>query len=300
MEDPGVSQFFRPGPVIAILWSCFQIYVEITGFMHPMLLYPIHTAFAIALAKSYRSPWAGTQMSLGHAVIEVPLILLIYFGFARFFESVTVQLMLSVLGGAMIIWMGITMFRARAKVVQKGNDLPYGAFAAGVLTSGFNPYFLLWWATIGSMSIPMMVSSGYKPKFAAAVEAVAGTGGQFMPPVMGGSVFLMMEILGVSYYAICRAAVLSAILYYVAIFFIVDFEAVKNNLKGAIVKVETERAFISLVPGVTFHSHLHAQKESCAAQRSAVCQCSCETTLHFQYKIIAQIRENAYGNGNSR
>jgi TRAP transporter 4TM/12TM fusion protein len=87
-------------------------------------------------------------------------------------------------------------------------------------------------SAVGQITIPMMKRAGYKPHFAGAVESASGVGGQFMPPVMGGSVFLMMEILGVSYYAICKAAILSAILYYVAIFFIVDFEAVKYNLKG--------------------------------------------------------------------
>lgn len=109
--------------------------------------------FAVALAKSYRSPLAGAQMSLGHAVIEVPLILLIYFGFARFFQNSLIQLGLSLTGGGMIFWLGIAMFRARAEVVQRGKDLPYSAFVAGILMSGLNPFFLLWWVTIGSMLI---------------------------------------------------------------------------------------------------------------------------------------------------
>ena len=116
--------------------------------------------FAVTLAKSYRSPWAGTQIALGHAVIEVPLILLIYFGLARFFENSLVQLVLSLLGGTMIIWLGIAMFRARAEVVQGGKDLPYNAFIAGILTSGFNPFFLLWWATIGSLLIMRFLDFG--------------------------------------------------------------------------------------------------------------------------------------------
>lgn len=116
--------------------------------------------FAMTLAKSYRTPWAGAQISLGHAVIEVPLILLIYFGFARFFENSVVQLTLSILGGAMIIWLGIAMFRTRAEVAQGGKDLPYNAFIAGILTSGFNPFFLLWWATIGSMLIMKFLDFG--------------------------------------------------------------------------------------------------------------------------------------------
>jgi len=116
--------------------------------------------FAVTLTKSYRSPWAGTQISLGHAVIEVPLILLIYFGFAPFFQNTAVQLVLSILGGGMIIWLGISMFRARAEVVHKGKDLPYNAFTAGILTSGLNPFFLVWWATIGSMLVMRFLGFG--------------------------------------------------------------------------------------------------------------------------------------------
>jgi len=131
--------------MLLILWSV--VVISFSGVMMPGPM------FAVTLAKSYKSPWAGTQISLGHAVIEVPLILLIYFGFAQFFENSIVRLVLSILGGSMIIWLGISMFRARVEVVQKGKDLPYNAFTAGILTSIFNPFFLLWWATIGSMLI---------------------------------------------------------------------------------------------------------------------------------------------------
>ena len=116
--------------------------------------------FAVVLAKSYKSPWAGTLMALGHAVIEVPLILLIYFGFAQFFQNDIVRLVLSIAGSGMIIWLGISMFRARAEVVRKGKDLSYNAFTAGILTSGFNPFFLVWWATIGSMLIMRILEFG--------------------------------------------------------------------------------------------------------------------------------------------
>jgi len=130
------------------------VVISLSGVMMPGPM------FAVTLAKSYRNPWAGTQIALGHAVIEVPLILLIYCGFARFFESSVVQLVLSILGGVMIIWLGIAMFRARAEVVQGGKDLPYNAFMAGILTSGLNPFFLLWWATIGSMLIMKFLNYG--------------------------------------------------------------------------------------------------------------------------------------------
>ncbi|MDD4859164.1 MAG: LysE family transporter [Dehalococcoidales bacterium] len=131
--------------MLAILSSV--IVISFSGVMMPGPM------FAVTLAKSYRSPWAGAQIALGHAVIEVPLILLIYFGFARFFQNNTVQLLLSLLGGGMIVWMGVGMFRARRDVVQGSKDLPYNAVVAGIVMSSINPFFLLWWATIGSMLI---------------------------------------------------------------------------------------------------------------------------------------------------
>ncbi len=121
--------------------------ISLSGVMMPGPM------FAITVAKSYRSPWAGTLISLGHAVIEVPLILLIYFGFGRFFENTVVQLVLSIAGGAMIIWLATGMFRARRDVVHARKDLPYSAVTGGILTTGLNPFFLLWWATVGSMLI---------------------------------------------------------------------------------------------------------------------------------------------------
>ncbi len=118
--------------------------------------------FAVTLAKSYKSPLAGTQIALGHAVIEVPLILLIYFGFARFFKNNIMQLVLSIVGGGMIILLGINMFLVRAEVVSGSKDLFYNAFTAGIITTGLNPFFLLWWATIGSMLIMKIFDFGTK------------------------------------------------------------------------------------------------------------------------------------------
>ena len=115
--------------------------------------------FAVTLAKSYRSPWAGAQVSLGHAVIEVPLILIIYFGAAQFFQNTMVQLVLSVVGGGMIAWMGAGLFRARKEVSLGGKDASYSAFVAGIIMSGLNPFFLVWWVTVGSLLLMKFIAS---------------------------------------------------------------------------------------------------------------------------------------------
>ena len=98
-------------------------------------------------------------MSLGHAVIEVPLILLIYFGLKEYFQNEILQLVLAVLGGGMIVWMGIDLFRARRKMAREGRDTPYNAFVAGILMSGLNPFFLFWWATVGSLLLTQFIDA---------------------------------------------------------------------------------------------------------------------------------------------
>ena len=84
----------------------------------------------------------------------------------------------------------------------------------------------------GPLTIPLMKRTGFRPPFAAAVEAVASTGGQIMPPVMGAAAFVMAEFLAVSYLQVTVWALIPAILYYVAVFFAVHFEAKRSGLHG--------------------------------------------------------------------
>lgn len=86
--------------------------------------------------------------------------------------------------------------------------------------------------TTGVVTIPLMKKTGYKPHMAGAIEAVASSGGQIMPPVMSAVAFIMAEYIGVPYREVCIAAALPAILYYAALFFQVDMEAGKTGLKG--------------------------------------------------------------------
>jgi TRAP transporter 4TM/12TM fusion protein len=87
-------------------------------------------------------------------------------------------------------------------------------------------------AVNGAISIPMMKRSGYAPHMAAAIEAVASTGGQIMPPVMGAAAFLIAEFLNITYGQVALAAAIPACLYYLALFVQVDLEAAKNGSAG--------------------------------------------------------------------
>lgn len=84
----------------------------------------------------------------------------------------------------------------------------------------------------GSFTIPLMKKVGYEPRFAGAVEAVASSGGQIMPPVMGATAFVIADILGMPYVEVCMCALIPALLYYVAVFIQVDLRAIRLGLKG--------------------------------------------------------------------
>ncbi len=86
--------------------------------------------------------------------------------------------------------------------------------------------------TTGSVTIPMMKKTGYKPEFAGAIEAAASTGGQIMPPIMGAAAFLMADFVGIPYSGIISRAILPAVLYFAGIFISVHLEAKKLGLKG--------------------------------------------------------------------
>lgn len=87
-------------------------------------------------------------------------------------------------------------------------------------------------ATVGSLTIPLMRRVGYRPEFAAAVEAGASTGGQIMPPIMGAGAFIMAEFTQIPYLQIIAAAAIPAVLYYFSLYMNVHFEACRNDMQG--------------------------------------------------------------------
>ncbi len=114
---------------------------------------------------------------------------------------------------------------------SRGGPAKVAIFASGLMgmingTSAGNV------VATGSLTIPLMKKVGYKPTTAGAVEAAASTGGQIMPPIMGAGAFIMAEITGIPYTDIAIAAIIPAVLYFVSIYFMVDFEAAKLGMRG--------------------------------------------------------------------
>ncbi|MDF3419067.1 TRAP transporter permease [Sulfitobacter sp. KE29] len=114
---------------------------------------------------------------------------------------------------------------------SRGGPAKVAIFASGLMgmingTSAGNV------VATGSLTIPLMKKVGYPARTAGAVEAAASTGGQIMPPIMGAGAFIMAEITGIPYTDIAVAAIIPAVLYFVSIYFMVDFEAAKLGMRG--------------------------------------------------------------------
>lgn len=127
-------------------------------------------------------------------------------------------------------------------------------------------------ATTGSINIPMMKKQGYEPVFAGAVEAAASSGGTILPPVMGSVAFLMAQFTGIPYVEIAIASVLSALLYYIGIYFQVHFRSLKLNFMGIEEKdipnffTTMRYGFYYVIPvGVLVWALLHGYTASLAA-----------------------------------
>jgi TRAP transporter 4TM/12TM fusion protein len=105
--------------------------------------------------------------------------------------------------------------------------------------------------TTGTFSIPLMKRIGYRPAFAGAVEAVASTGGQIMPPIMGAAAFVMAEFLGIAYIEVAKYALIPAVLYFGAVFMAVHFEARRVGMVGL-----PKSELPSLKDTLTNHGHL--------------------------------------------
>jgi threonine/homoserine/homoserine lactone efflux protein len=130
---------------VALLLFLAQVFIiSITGALQPG---PV-TATAITMGT--RNRWAGTLMAIGHGIIEFPLMVIIVLGVGMYFKMPKVQIAIGLAGGVFLVLMGIQSLvglKAEAEVEPKSLDSK--PVLAGIILSAGNPYFLLWWATVG-------------------------------------------------------------------------------------------------------------------------------------------------------
>jgi len=123
------------------------VIISLSGVMAPG---PIT---AVTVSKGTENPYSGPMIAIGHGLVEFPLMLLIIFGFRQFLEITWVKVAIGILGGLFLLKMGIGLIRIIFTSQTGRSKDNYSPLQAGVVLSIANPYFLIWWATIGAMLI---------------------------------------------------------------------------------------------------------------------------------------------------
>lgn len=149
------------GPADPLMFLGWVMVISASGVIAPGPL------FATAVARGLDDPRAGLKLSFGHALVEVPLILTIFLGLMMFLQDQNVLATIGLVGGVFLLYMGASMLRPQAEV--SGGNVKHGALVSGIVLSAANPYFLLWWATVGAALIGLAAAFGWWmiPLFAA-------------------------------------------------------------------------------------------------------------------------------------
>ena len=201
------------GMVIVSLASFFLIYALYGKYFPGFMNHP-----GLRLHRVATMEWMGTEGILGSPIYVSSTFIFLFLVFATFLKA-------SGVGD----WMTNIAMSACGK--QVGGPAK-AAVVASALQGTISGSSVANTVSTGSITIPLMKKTGYKPEFAAAVEAAASTGGQIMPPIMGAAAFIMTEYIGTSYSTIALAACIPALLYFTGIFTNVHFEALKLGLTG--------------------------------------------------------------------
>ena len=140
-----------------MLLSAFLIeavLISLSGVMAPG---PIT---AVTLSKGTKSPHAGAIIALGHGIVEIPLMILILYGFGEILKIPYIKAIIGLLGGLFLLKMGLDLIQGiKQAKIDPSND-PHSPLMAGIILSLANPYFLIWWATIGSILIFRSITFG--------------------------------------------------------------------------------------------------------------------------------------------
>ncbi|MDP6612924.1 MAG: LysE family transporter [Candidatus Hydrothermarchaeota archaeon] len=136
------------GQFLPLPWLLFlTIIISLSGVLMP------GPVFAVTVAKGHQNKYAGAFIAMGHGLVELPLITLIYLGFVQFITGAGFRRGIAFFGGAALLYLGYGLYMARNRVLEERREVSYGAFSAGVITTVANPYFFIWWATIGASLI---------------------------------------------------------------------------------------------------------------------------------------------------
>ncbi len=150
------------GPSDPFMFLAWVVVISASGVVAPGPL------FATVVARGLDDPRAGLKISMGHAIIEAPLILTIFLGLMAFLQDENVLAGIGLIGGAFLLYSGISMLRPQDDCAPK-EDSKHGSLVSGIVLTAANPYFLLWWATVGAALVGLAAAFGWwmVPLFAA-------------------------------------------------------------------------------------------------------------------------------------
>ena len=140
-----------------MLLSAFLIeavLISLSGVMAPG---PIT---AVTVSKGTKSPHAGAIIALGHGIVEIPLMILILYGFGEILKILYIKAIIGLLGGLFLLKMGLNLLQGIKQAKINSSNDPHSPLMAGIILSLANPYFLIWWATIGSILIFRSITFG--------------------------------------------------------------------------------------------------------------------------------------------
>ncbi len=139
-----------------ILFLSEAVLISLSGVMAPG---PIT---AVVVGKGNRSQHAGALVAIGHGIVEFPLMIAVFFGVGSLLETPNIQTVVGVAGGLFILWMGISMLRSVRLDLSIDGDKKdsRSPILAGIIFSVGNPYFLVWWLTVGAALILRSVEFG--------------------------------------------------------------------------------------------------------------------------------------------
>lgn len=197
-----------------VLLGGFFIFYSMQAEIFPSFLHAKNYSYARMAFYLFMSP----QGMFGVVMEIFSTIIIVYLAFARFIQDSG--------AGEFFLNLGFSMLGHMRGGPAKGAVVSSALFGtiSGVAVANVT--------TTGTFTIPMMKKAGYPAHFAAGVEATASSGGVIMPPVMGAVIFVMAEVLDISYWTIAMAAFIPAFLYYLGIYWQVDFRAATAGLKG--------------------------------------------------------------------
>ena len=212
-----VAVYRTLGITLTVFIAAFIVFAWVSPYL-PGIFYTKPKSTMLKFLNQFTAGMTMTESGIFGTPLFTSASTLFYFMvFGAFFSTIG--------GGQLLIDMGM-------KISNKSSG---GPAKAAVLSSGLMGMIsgsaVANVATTGVMTIPMMKRIGYEPEEAGAVEAVASTGGQIMPPIMGVGAFIMAEMLGVNYMKVAMAAIIPAVAYYFAVFVLVDRIAAKRAAK---------------------------------------------------------------------